>query len=765
VKAGTRLRLAALVSYRGWPIAWLWATAAAAIALAFTPRFDVLSYEFAVVVGVVAGYAAGHVGICSVSRARAATRATDPIGLAASALAACGPLLAAPLLIISLNALRVPNCDWGLGLAFYGVIPGVSVVYGVCGGVLFGLLAKTSGRALWMWSAWVLAGVGLLAYAMLAHPPMFGYHSLAGYVRAAVYDDDARVTGTLLVGRAHTLLLAAAFLSVAQATHDGEAQRCRVPVVWRGRRVRERAVAVGLLALALGVWQWRGPLGLRPSRSDLHAALGASHETTHFVIYYDASSAAARNIELVADDHEFRYAQVREFFGFDVSRKIGSYVYPDAETKQHLMGARDAHMADPFNREMHLNYRDFPHASLKHELAHVFTGELHPVMKVSRAPGLVEGIAVAAEWDEGRLTAHQWAKAMRDLELLPDVVGLMSLRGFWSVSATRAYPTSGSFVRWLRDVHGAQALAAAYPFGRFDAHYRRSLAALRDEWLTYLDGVPLSDGDREQARRRFSRGSVFQRDCAHALAKIEDAAWASYYAADYAGARRGFERVAAIEPGNARARWRVVQMRTAEGDWEAASEDAAAMLADARLDTTYAAQARETVADAAWRAGSLEDAHAHFSALGEAAHEPGDKRRLGVKLAAFALDAENQARVQAYFEWQTPGLRLYRLRELTAAAPDWPLGHYLLGRALSVAEAWQESVASLSRAEEIGLPSPEFARESGIVRGKALYMAGSYSAAADAFRASAGDSPWQGERDTALDWVERCEWAAMRSSP
>jgi hypothetical protein len=765
VKNIDRLTPAALLSYRGWPTGWLWAVTATSVALAFTARFDVLSYEFAVVIGIVAGLAAGHVGICAVAKARADRSRSDAVGLTGSALAACAPLLVGPLVVISLNATRVPNCDWGLGLAFYAAIPCVSVVYGACAGVFLGLLASTSRRSLLLWIGWVFACVALVVYAMLAHPAMCAYHSLAGYVRAALYDDDARITGTLLVARAFTLLLAGGFLSLAQATHDSERQRLRVPDMWsRGGRVRERAVAVALLVLALGVWQWRGALGLRPNRADLQAALGASRETAHFVIYYDASSAAARNIDLIADDHEFRYAQVREFFGFHVGRKIGSYVYPDAGTKQRLMGAKDAHMADPFNREMHLNYRDFPHASLKHEIAHVFTGELHPLMKVSRAPGLVEGVAVAAAWDEGRLTAHQWAKAMRELDMLPDVTDLMSLRGFWRTSAARSYVTSGSFVRWLRDVHGAEALATTYPFGRFEAHYGSSLVALRDEWLTFLDGVALSDGDKEEARRRFARGSVFQRDCAHTLANIEDQAWASYYSGDYAGARRGFERVAAIEPANARARWRVVQMRMAEGDWEAAREAASAMLADTRLDSTYSDQARETVADAAWRAGLLEDASSAFSRLAAAAHDPSDKRRVGVKLAALALSPEHQTQVQAYFEWQTPRLRLYRLRELTAGSPDWPLGHYLLGRALSAAEAWEESVASLSRGEEIGLPSAEFARESRLARGKALYRAGSPGPAAEAFRAVADDTPWQGERDTARDWIERCQWAATRPS-
>jgi tetratricopeptide (TPR) repeat protein len=751
-------------SYRGWPLGWLWLLLAVSVALAFAPLFDVLGYEFAIGVGVFAGYAAGHVGICAVQRARQADSRADPLTLTGSALVASIPLLVGPLVVISANALRVRNCDYLLGLGFYALIPGVSVAYGSCAGVLFGLLTRNSRRALVVWTLWLLVGIALIVHSVLLHPPMFAYHALAGYVRGSIYDDDARITSSLLIARAFTLLMAATFVAVAHASRDRELQRRRLHALpQRSAYTRPRAVAAALALMCLLVWHWRGPLGIRPDRDDVQDSLGASHETAHFVIHYDPSSAVARNIELIASDHEFRYAQLREFFGIDVSRKIGSYLYPSAEAKQRLMGAKDAHMADPINREMHLNYRDFPHPSLKHEIAHIFSGEFHPLMKVSRAPGLVEGVAVAAEWDEGRLTAHQWARAMQVQGTLPDVASLMSLRGFWKAPAGRAYPAAGSFVRWLSDTYGVERIADVYGLGRFHKYYGRPLSDLRDGWLAYLEGVPLTDGDLSEAKSRFRRRSVFETVCAHTLANIEDEAWARYSAADYAGARRAFEEAAALEPGNPARRWRVVQMAMAEGEWSAVANLAEHMLCDDDLDDSHRAQAEEALADAAWRAGDVAAAATAFTRLAADAHVPNVKRRLDVKRAALGLPVADQRLVQSYFEWQTPQLRLYRLRELTAASPKWALGHYLLGRALLNGEAWDEASRSLSRAEGLGLPSPEFIREAAMVRGEALYMIGSWASAEATFTRAADKTPWQGERDTALDWVERCQWAAARA--
>lgn len=761
-----RTHLSRAVTYRGRPLGWLWVLLATSGVLAFVPLFDVLGYEFAIAIGLGAGYAAGHVGVCAVRRARASASDDEALTLCGAALLDSLPLLAAPVLVITLNALRVRNCDFLIGFAFYAVIPVVSVVYGACAGVFFGLCTRNARRGILAWSLWLLLGIAAIVLNVVRHPPMFAYHALFGYVRGSIYDDDARVTGTLLLARAFTLLMAMCFAAVAHVAHDRERQRCSFPLIAASTRgARSRVLTALLLAICLAVWHFRGPLGMRPDRDDVQSALGASHETAHFVIYYDPTSRAARNIDLIAADHEFRYAQLRDFFGFGVDRKVGSYLYPSREQKQRLMGAKDAHMADPINREMHLNYGDFPHSSLKHEIAHVFTGELHPLMKVSSAPGLVEGVAVAAEWNEGRLTAHQWSRAMLDLDLLPDVASLMSLTGFWGAPSGRAYPAAGSFVRWLRDSYGPEPLAAVYPFGRFERHYGRALQDLRDDWLAFLRDIPLSEGDLAEARRRFERRSVFQRVCAHTLANIEDEAWAGYYAADYAGARRAFEQAAALEPANPAHRWRVLQMTMAEGEWQHVAALAAAMLSDPDLDAGYRAQAEEAAADAAWRPGDVAAATTAFDRLAEDAHVPSVRRRLAVKRDALRLPAAQQRLVQSYFEWQTPQLRLFRLRELTAAAPGWALGHYLLGRALLNAEAWEDADASLTVATTLGLPSDEFARETIVQRGHALYMLDSWSDAESVFRRAAEDAQWQGDRDNALDWAERCRWAARQERP
>ena len=138
--------------------------------------------------------------------------------------------------------------------------------------------------------------------------------------------------------------------------------------------------------------------------------LGGFRETEHFEIFY--ARELETEIEQIAEDCEFQYAQLSAYLmpdGDELSQKVRAYIYASPEQKKRLIGARGTSVEDPFGYGFHIHKQGFPHPVLKHELAHVFTVPWSP-LKVSLKIGLHEGIAVAADWDEGRLTAHQWQK-------------------------------------------------------------------------------------------------------------------------------------------------------------------------------------------------------------------------------------------------------------------------------------------------------------------------------------------------------------------
>src|SRR5690606_36972577 len=107
------------------------------------------------------------------------------------------------------------------------------------------------------------------------------------------------------------------------------------------------------------------------------------------------------------------------------------------------------------------------HQVLRHELAHVVAGEFgDPLFGVAARRvlglplafnvGLIEGIAVAADWPDHfvrPLTPHQSVKAMLELGVAPPVEKLLST-GFFQFSAARSYTVAGSFLRFLLETRG-----------------------------------------------------------------------------------------------------------------------------------------------------------------------------------------------------------------------------------------------------------------------------------------------------------------------
>ena len=234
--------------------------------------------------------------------------------------------------------------------------------------------------------------------------------------------------------------------------------------------------------------------------------------------------------------------------GDKLARKVRAYIYASPEQKKQLIGAGSTSVEDPFGHGFHIHAQGFPHPVLKHELAHVFTVPWSP-LKVSLKIGLHEGIAVAADWDEGRLTAHQWAKAMRQMEIAPPLSAIMGI-GFWGHAGSRSYLLAGSFVRFLMDTYGIEKFKAVFPVGNFEQHYAKDLHSLEQEWVNFLDSVPLQAEDIAYANYRLKRRSVFEQVCAHEMAVLRDTAWQAYFRKDFTTAVETFETMLSDEPDN-----------------------------------------------------------------------------------------------------------------------------------------------------------------------------------------------------------------------
>ncbi|MBN2495801.1 MAG: hypothetical protein JXR96_14520, partial [Deltaproteobacteria bacterium] len=731
--------------------------AALALALAFVPLFDLLAYEFCAVLSLLISATAGPVAIGALRR-----KAT--LG---QALVLCGLTLVVPLLIISLNALRVQNCNFATGLAFFGLLPAATCL--ICGlwgagvGLVVGrrFLGGLAYAGLWLgvaaWSLWQ-AWSGL---------EVDSYNQLVGWVAGPIYDSVVEPGWPLVACRAEGLAWAAAFYGLA-------AFAARRP-----RRLRRLAVSAAAAAIGLGFFSLADDLGYGRSEARLEAALPGLARSEHFAIHH-AEGLGEEEVALLVQDHEFRYAQIERQLGPQDLPPIHSYVFPNAGLKRRLVGAGRTQYAKPWRAAMCLNGSQFPHPTLKHELVHVYAGAFGawPFAVSARAglwvnAGLTEGLAVGLDWSAEGFDRHAWSAALRRIDKAPDIRSLFDPMGFWTAAAGRSYTLAGSFVRYLLDEYGPEPLIAAYRDGRIGGHYPKDLEGLIAGWQAFLDAIELDEGTLAVARARFSQPSIFSQTCAHEIAALRsravrraaDESWdqAESAIAEIQGHLPG-------DPASLRLRLEILFQRGRTAD---ALELASELLGREDLDRATKAGIAGRTGDLLAGGDSWREASAHYERVLAAHLSDASDRTALVKLEALARMAGGGEAGTAAGRKVLDFLRsgelaigtLLELHEAALAVPDWGAAWYLVGRQLVNRERFGQALPYLERAADRRFVHPALAVECMRLRVQALYRCGESEQALALLGVLARFPRHAGDRLWALEWIERIRFDAQRSPP
>ncbi|HJZ88604.1 MAG TPA: hypothetical protein VKN99_25700 [Polyangia bacterium] len=712
--------------------------AAGALALAFVPLFGLLGYEFATALAVPASILAAWLG------ARAPTWQR--------ALAQSELMLLPPLFVITLNALRVRNCDYWGGLAFYLLGPGLSVFCGaVAGFVCARVLRRPTLCA-------VLVIVGSLLWGLVRFyrtPAIFGFDPFLGYFAGTLYDEEVALPPAFFYARAmHIALVAAALLL---------ALRRRVP---------------GLAALAAGcvLYALSGRLAIAPEASDIARALGGARTSAHFTIVYGRGSATEKEIDLLTRDHEFRYAQLARAIGVEPpGGHVVSFIFPSAAEKKKWMGAGRTFIAKPWRREIYLQHEPFPHPVLKHELAHVFAGAFgdrlfHVSMRYwppRLNVGLIEGVAVALDWRGGReLSAAGYARALDELGLSPPLRAVFGLR-FLGFSGPRAYAVAGAFCHYLLTSYGPARLRALYQSaGDFAGAYGRSLEALEQEWRAALASEKLTERERELTREAMRQPAIWHKVCAHTLAARRGEADEARGRGDFAEAEKCLERNLRDDPDEPQNLSALAELRAAAGDLERAREAIGRAQAHAKTSAALRAHLEDMLGDLAARAGQADQARAHWQAVLALPIDEGTERTARAKLA-LATDPRLSAPLGRFFFGDAhgrrdPALDLYFATLAAQAAPELGLPIYLVGRGLYLREAFADALGPLEQARTRPLPHAAFERELLRILALAAYRADKPERAGRAFEelARRADVP-AGMLLEAQDWLDRLRWETL----
>ncbi len=755
---------------------WIGILAIVAVALLFVPLFDVLGYEWCLVMAVASSLAGANIGAVRVWRERRQRPPSAVTAAEAHPLATVVRLwwratlhawaaLAVPFLLISANALRVRNCDFAGGLAWLVMLPILSSAMGAAAGTLAGLVrafrerVAPSALAIGI----VVASVAWGVFRFYDAPPIFGYDPFVGYFAGTLYDEEVAITAAFAWARLYQAALVVTWLALAAALLDAP----RLTMRLGAPRLRPLALALVAGAAAATLWHGRARLGFALSADDIARRLGAEKRTAHFVLHYSPTGPYAKELDAYARDDEFWWRELERWFGAAPTPPVHAFLFDNAGQKRALMGAGHTFIAKPWRREIYLQHDAWPQTVTKHELAHVFAGRFgDPIFGIARRGlafnvGLIEGVAVAASWGGQPLTPHQIVKVLREAKLV-DAGTLAHVMGpsFFGLNAAQAYNIAGSFCRFLADTRGVPKLMELYRAAGSDDSWRRiygvDFATLAAEWLQLVDAEEVPARERTVALARLRHPSIFRRPCAHALALKKQAAREAAQAGDKRRALFDWNDVCSQEPTPENELERM-HVALAAGDYD----DVARLLSLAGpVDDVAWAPAAMLRGDLAVLRG-----HADAHSYDEAAAAPLDEAtaRLATVKQTIARWPASPARTTLLELLAAPAgthdaaLDLVTLQKLTDEHPERGLLHYLLGRQLYQRGRFADAADELARHGDDGLPDARFDREALRLRGAALYRLGRCDEARPLFEQLAGDKGAPvGQRLDAFDWLARC---------
>ena len=757
---------------------------AAATILAFVPLFGVFGFEFAVAMGAVLAYVTGWRAASAAAAARGApaaapyapTPAAFPGAALARILASNLSLLLLPIVVARINAWRVPTCNWSEGFAFYAVLGVPAVLYGTSLG--FGLgLRWPAGRARAVFVLWSLGTYTYALWNVVGQPPKFAFNAFIGYFPGPIYDRAVELSDRLLVARAMVGLEAVFFLCVGVLGWNAGSWRLRA--VWRdwtGSRAVCGVCALVVLVPWLIATAAADRLGLRIGRAYIQRTLGGHIETAHCHIYYATNAYTAAEAAELAREHEFHYAELREWFGLEPDRKIGSYVYASADQKKELMGAAGTNFEDALHDEFHINAAGFPHPVLRHEMAHIFAAQIDRWRPICLSMGIHEGIAVAAEWREESghlgLTPHEACVAMDSLGVLPDVRRILSAFGFWTQASSRAYTTAGAFMHYLVQTHGMERFRRLWSTRDFASAYGQPLDSLLAAWKRdELDAIHLSGAQRRIAARIYTPGAIFSEPCAHEQARLRAAARNALRDQRAGDAESLYVRLMEIEP-RAGLDLELARARLLAGNALAALAAVEKLIAGTCADDApECAAAWRYHGDALWKLGRFAAAESSYVTARQHAGERGERRGHTVSLAALR-DPVLRDGLRDYLTEsnQSDAAALTQLAQLRALAPDAALPRYLLGRRLYFVGEFAAATSELEAYLAVAGPgSPAADTDVYIATLELLALSAlrdGRPGAVDAILAPLGAAPLSpAERLYFEDVRARAAWEGSRSNP
>jgi len=433
-------------------------------------------------------------------------------------------------------------CDPFIGIMFYLLLPITSFVLIYS---LLNYLIKTSkSKKIIFLKYYLILLITVFAdiYAVYSQPQVFAYNVFFGYFQGSIYDVGINISKSLIFFNIYKISIAVVLMMF---TYRKNLQK----------QIFALIIFLSFTVMIVYIYFNKNELYLISTREYIKKELKGFIETEHFKIYYSKIPNIEKNIKKLSTEHEIYFKELEETLKIKYDEKITSYIFKDSSEKKKLMGAGNTLIAKPWLNEIYINYSDFPHPVLKHELIHIFFGKIADnFLKVAMKNfipqiGIIEGSAVAFEDNFETLNLQEKLHILYKLGKFPNIENLISYKGFWGQNNYFAYQTTGAFFQFLHKKYGIEIIKKIYKNGSFDV-LDKSIKELTKEWIEEIKLLNVPQNYISQTEIMFSQPSIFQRVCPHIISKLQSELNQHISLNDFAQCKNILEEIINYEPEN-----------------------------------------------------------------------------------------------------------------------------------------------------------------------------------------------------------------------
>gem|GEM_PF-2195860 len=423
----------------------------------------------------------------------------------------CLVLFIIPFIILIISGLFKGFCPSYQGFLFYLIdIPPLLLLLSSISLILRRLELRS--RTVWIvFTVIILLSLALNIYTLLSQPTVRFYSTIWGFFSGPVYDEDVRPDRQLILYKAFSTLIA---LIIWLTLYRRNGYKTLISIL----------LLIPTIIIAKELYQ------NEPTRSRIYHHLGGKINTEHFEIIYPLDQEWSRDIDVLAELHEYYYALIKRDLNHKGDMKIRSYIFRNEEEKQELTGAGRTQIAKPWLNEIYITPVSLTDAKLKHEISHIIVGSLidSPLGLYGGLRGLipnmavVEGISVALEPETNILTLHQKAAILLKENRLPHFTNLFDISRFYSYSGILSYSTAGSFIKYLIDTYGIDKFKRILSYEDFKEVYGKDIDKVEKEYREFLNGIVVNPSQSYWASVIYRSKGLVEKKCPHEVASLKN---------------------------------------------------------------------------------------------------------------------------------------------------------------------------------------------------------------------------------------------------